>query len=167
MRSLAELFEKYGTDKARNGYHSTYERLFENRQDLITSVLEIGIGTLVPTAHSSMVGYAAPHYVPGGSLRAWRDYFPNAAIWGIDTQSDTQFTDDRITTALADSTNLKQLSDALGHQTFDLIIDDGDHNPVSQLVTLNYLWPRVNPGGIYVIEDIVGRSDTDLVVLHA
>jgi hypothetical protein len=162
--SLAELFDLYGTDKTRSGYHTTYEHLLAGRRDTITAVLEIGIGTLDPAVRSSMVGYAAPHYQPGGSLRAWRDYLPNAEIWGVDTQPDTQFTEPRIHTALADSTDPGQLDTALQNRTFDLIIDDGDHDPRSQLLTLNNLWPRVRRGGAYIIEDVLGPPPNIIVI---
>lgn len=166
--ALAELFEKYGTDKVRSGYHDTYEELFGPKRFDIRSVLEVGIGTLVPGAASSMVGYAADHYRPGGSLRAWRDWFPNAQVWGIDPQPDTQFQDDRIVTRLADSTNVGQTDAALGDATFDIIIDDGDHQPASQRATFSNLFRRLRPGGFYVIED-VGASfpDVSLIILRA
>jgi hypothetical protein len=162
--SLGQLFEKYGTDKVRSGYHTTYEPLLAGRRHTITAVLEIGIGTLDPAVRSSMVGYAAPHYQPGGSLRAWRDYLPNAIIVGIDTQPDTQFEEDRIFTLLADSTDPGQLDTVLQNLTFDLIIDDGDHHPRSQLHTLHNLWPRLRRGGHYIIEDILGPPPNIIVI---
>lgn len=165
VTDLGALFEHYGSDKTRSGYDTIYNTLLKNQRKRITSVLEVGIGTLNPDAPSSMVGYAAPHYQPGGSLRAWRDYFPNAHIVGIDTQPDTQFTENRITTWLVDSTNLTNLYVALLEQSFDLIIDDGDHHPTSQLITLNNLWPRVKPGGAYIIEDITSEAQIQRLTL--
>jgi hypothetical protein len=38
-----------------------------------------------------MVGYAGEGYKPGGTLRSWREFFPNATIYGIDVQPETQF----------------------------------------------------------------------------
>lgn len=44
----------------------------------------------------------------------------------------------------------------LAHSTrignFDMIVDDGSHDPGHQLATLTALWPTIEPGGIYVIE---------------
>jgi hypothetical protein len=162
--SLGGLFDLYGSDKTRSGYHKTYEPLLKHRRDTITAVLEIGIGTLDPAVRSSMVGYAAPHYQPGGSLRAWRDYLPNAMIIGVDTQPDTQFSEGRIHTRLADSTNPGELDTALQNLTFDVIIDDGDHHPRSQLHTLHNLWPRLRRGGVYVIEDVLGPPPNIIVL---
>lgn len=167
MSDLRALFERYGTDKADSGYDVSYRALFDHRRDTVRAVLEIGIGTLDPTAHSSMVGYAAPHYTPGGSLRAWRDYFPRAIVYGIDVQPDTQFVEERITTTLADSTDARQLDAALGDLRFDLIVDDGDHHPDSQVRTLHHLWPRVVPGGVYVVEDVIGEPEIHRLVRAA
>lgn len=165
--NLGELFDHYGTDKTRSGYAGIYEDLYEHRRHEVTRVLEIGIGTLLPAAPSSMLGYAAPHYRPGGSLRAWRDYFPNATIWGIDTQHDTQFNEHRITTTLADSTNPAQLRRVLDGLDFDLIIDDGAHDPLSQVKTLNNLWSYRKPDGWYIIEDILGEPELGAILACA
>lgn len=163
--TLKELFDKYGTDKARNGYHDVYESLLAPRREDITRVLEVGIGTLDPAAPSSMVGYAAEHYTPGGSLRAWADYFPNAVIWGLDTQPDTLLEESAfIMTCLADSTKKDQVDRVLGDLIFDLIIDDGDHSVGSQVATLRNLWDRVATGGLYVIEDIYSQAAMNRIV---
>ena len=153
---LGNLFEKYGTDKARNGYHHAYEDILAPHRDSITSVLEIGIGTLNPDAHSSMVGYAAPHYKPGGSLRAWRDYLPNADIIGLDIDPDTYVAEDRIYTFVGDSTDAEQVHALWPDEHFDLIIDDGDH--ARQFETMLVMWPKVKVGGLYAIEDVWGTD---------
>src|SRR4029077_5181705 len=106
---LAQIFDRWGTDKATNGYAGAYECLFRKGRNNIGAVLEIGIGTMIPSVNSSMVGYAGQGYKPGGSLRAWRDFFPNATVYGMDVQPDTQFADEeRIVTLLGNSTDLSQ-----------------------------------------------------------
>ena len=69
---LGDLFNLYGSDKERNGYVPLYQTLFRTKQENEVSLLEVGIGTMIEGAHSSMVGYALPNYKPGGSLRAWQ-----------------------------------------------------------------------------------------------
>ena len=155
---LGSLLTTYGSDKDRNGYTPVYESLFKSIRTTDLALLEIGIGTMIPGVQSSMVGYALPGYAPGGSLRAWRDYFPTGQIVGIDIQPDTQFTDDRITTALANSSDKAALDAVLGDTTFDIIIDDGLHWDETQMATLRNLWHRVRPGGFYIIEDITEWS---------
>ena len=160
---LEALFTKYGTDKAANGYAPIYTKVLAPQRKQITSVLEIGIGTMIPDVHSSMVNYAAPHYKPGGSLRAWRDWFPNAHITGLDVQRDTQFSEDRISTLLGDSTDAASMSNLFQDNEFDLIIDDGDH--ARQFATMLAMWPKLKLGGVYVIEDVWGDNVQPLMIM--
>ena len=153
-KQLGQLFRHYGTDKAVSGYHEVYGPLLGPVRDTATAVCEVGIGTLNPDAPWSMAGHVPPRYRPGGSLRAWRDFFPNATIWGVDVMPDTMFSEDRIITVLADSTNWVKLQSAFpSGLLFDLIVDDGDHSLGSQILTLTALWSRVKLGGLYVVED--------------
>lgn len=149
---LGNLFEMYGSDKHINGYTAVYESLFLGVRP--TALLEVGIGTMIPNVHSSMVGFARPNYQPGGSLRAWRDYFESADIYGIDVQPDTQFSETRIKTYICDSTNQEQVGDTLGKMKFDIIIDDGSHAANDQIQTMKNLLPYLRDDGIYVIEDV-------------
>lgn len=164
---LGQLFRQYGSDKDINGYTSVYHTLFDSKKDEPLTMLEIGIGTMIPGAHSSMVGYAADNYKPGGSLRAWRDYFPNGTIYGFDVQPDTQFSDEpRIFTHLCDSTDPEKVAETmkgLGNVKFDVIIDDGSHLDTSQLATLKNFYPYLKENGIYIIEDIYPGSSVSSI----
>jgi hypothetical protein len=158
--SLTELFTKYGTDKVRNEYVSMYENLLTPVRDRRLHICEIGIGTLIPEAPSSMAGFCDAHYQPGGSLRAFRDYCPRALILGLDVQPDTQFSGERIETGLCDSTDGLSVAKFFAHRerTFDLVIDDGLHAPWAQLATLVNFQDKVVHNGAYVIEDIFHDS---------
>ena len=131
---LAELFRKYGSDKDTNGYSHLYSILFDRIRNNNLNVLEIGIGTMVPGVCSSMKYYMPNDYRPGASLRAWRDYFKNSNIYGIDIQEDTQFTEDRIVTYLCNSTNENSVNNVMldVNLEFDIIIDDGWHYDEAQ-----------------------------------
>jgi trans-aconitate methyltransferase len=155
---LDQLMNKYGSDKTRNGYVPMYHSFLKHLRSTPIQLLEVGIGTMIPGAPSSMVGYSLPGYAPGGSLRAWRDYFPQGEIVGVDIQEDTQFVEERIQTFLADSSSKEQLDSVLGTRTFDVIIDDGLHYDETQMTTLENLWARVRPGGYYIIEDVTEWS---------
>jgi SAM-dependent methyltransferase len=156
--NLSDLFNHYGSDKDRNGYTPHYHSIFKHIRDRPLDILEIGIGTMIPEVHSSMVGYALPGYSPGGSLRAWRDYFPQSNVMGCDVQPDTQFSEERITTVLSDSTNKEAVEKTFGDSTFDIIIDDGSHWDENQWKTFQNFWHRTRPGGFYIIEDIYPGS---------
>jgi hypothetical protein len=154
---LGQLFNHYGSDKDFVGYTSLYHTLFHHRTREKLNLLEIGIGTMLSNVHSSMREFALPGYKPGGSLRAWRDYFVAASIHGIDVQPDTQFSEDRITTFLCDSTDERQVTslfETLNGLKFDIIVDDASHIDTNQLKTLELFYPHLISGGIYVIEDL-------------
>jgi tetratricopeptide (TPR) repeat protein len=42
-----------------------------------------------------------------------------------------------------------------------IVIDDGSHNDKHRIATFEYLFPRLAPGGIYVIEDFSVHGETD------
>lgn len=160
MKDLADLMNHYGSDKDRNGYTPLYQTLLEHLRLKALLFLEIGIGTMIPGVHSSMVGYALQDYRPGGSLRAWRDWMPNARIVGADVQPDTQFTEDHIETFLCDSTNAESVQTLMAKMPGrpDVIIDDGSHLDMHQIATLQNLFPHLKDGGLYIIEDIYPGS---------
>ena len=56
MASLASIFRHWGIDKVTNGYADLYECLFCKDRNRIETVLEIGIGTMLPGVHYSMSG---------------------------------------------------------------------------------------------------------------
>lgn len=158
---LAELFNKYGSDKDRNGYSHLYSILFDKIKNDELNVLEIGIGTMIPNVNSSMKGYMPDTYLPGSSLRAWKDYFPNSTIYGVDIQIDTQINENRIKTYLADSTDTNYVNELMKklNVQFDIIIDDGWHYDEAQKRTLQNFFPYLKDGGLYVIEDIYPNSN--------
>jgi hypothetical protein len=158
---LADLFNKYGSDKDRNGYSHLYSILFDGLKNEKLNVLEIGIGTMIPNVSSSMKGYMPDTYLPGASLRAWNDYFINSAIYGVDIQPDTQINEDRITTYIADSTKTDSVNNLMNNLNiqFDIIIDDGCHWDEAQKLSLSNFFPYLKDGGIYVIEDIYPGSN--------
>ena len=163
MKKLNELIDFYGSDKNASNYTYAYVHFFEDIRLKINSLLEIGIGTLVEGAKSSMHDWKTDHvseYKQGASLRAWADYFPNAKIYGGDIQPDTQFSTEKINTFLFNSQDSVECTTALKDLTFDIIIDDGNHDPSSQIKTFINLISRVNTNGFYVIEDVcLGNSD--------
>lgn len=158
QEDLIELLNHHASDKqSQNGYGPIYHALFKGlRWDSFT-LLEIGIGTVTPGAHSSMYGHDLPGYRPGASLRAWRDYFTKANIVGFDVQPDTMIEgEDRIETHLVDTTDADQVTKALEFMdSFRIVIDDGSHLVPHQLATMQNLFPHVTPQhGLYIVEDV-------------
>ena len=142
--TLSMLANRYGTDKAwLHHYMEEYERHFEPMRDLPINLLEIGIG-----------GYAIPNR-GGHSLRMWGSYFKNGKVVGIDIVDKSFVDKENITTEIIDQTDEKALIDlSLRRGPFQIIIDDGSHVQEHILQTFYILFPALEPGGIYVIEDL-------------
>ena len=159
MHTLEHYIEKYGSDKKISCHTETYSFVFNNLRQDVTSLLEVGVGTVADSdSPSSFKGILShyPHYRPGGSLRAWRDFFPNASIYGVDIVDDCKIDEDRLKTFIFNSTDSHKCNENLNLLTFDVIIDDGAHDAQSQIKTLKNLFNRVRPGGYYIIEDVGG-----------
>jgi hypothetical protein len=153
MKNFSQIITEHLSDKVQNGYGPVYDSILKNLRHKPLNILEIGIGTVIPDAPSNMA-WQGGNYRPGASLRAFKEYFPNAMIYGGDIQDDCMFEEPRIKTFKFDSTNLSQCNAALMDMTFDIIIDDGLHTTPAQLKTFRNLWHRVNDGGFYFMEDV-------------
>jgi len=131
-------------------------------------VLEIGIGTLLAQYPSTFVGNPGhyPHYVPGGSLRAWRDYFKNSQVYGIDIAEDCLFEEERIKTFIFSSLDKEKCDENLSNLSFDIIVDDGLHTAIGQITTMQNLFDRLKINGYYVIEDCGGGGEGTHPLTH-
>lgn len=149
---LKVCFDKEGSDKSTcHNYHLIYGSILKNT-DLVTAVLEIGLGT----NNTDVVSNMGRQGKPGASLRAFRDLLPNAMIFGADVDKRILFEEERIKTFYVDQTDLKSF-DKLGEhvgENFDLIIDDGLHAPNANIATLAFALGKLKRGGWFVIEDI-------------
>lgn len=169
--SLADLFTEHGSDKDWTGpdaspwpwpphnYAPVYELLLASRRMHAQIVVECGIGTDREDVASNMSRFGAP----GASLRAWRDYFPHAEIFGLDIDDRVLFSEDRIHTYKVDQTDRDSIDRFLlesSMKSIDVVIDDGLHEYRAGRTLFAALFPIVRSGGIYVIEDV---GDDDLV----
>lgn len=163
--ALANLCDKYGSDKGSalpaghiyswhpHCYTEFYELVFRNIRMNVRTVFECGIGSSDPDLPANMGENAKP----GASLRVWREYFPNAKIYGADIDSRTLFTEDRITTF-----QLNQLSSASIRNAFvdfekeslDFILDDGLHTFAAAITLFANTNHLLSQNGIYIIEDV-------------
>jgi hypothetical protein len=164
--SLCRLFDFYGSDKGSNAFHGVhvyshaphsyghiYEMLFAGFRRKKINLLECGIGSTNPNTPSNM----GPSGCPGASLRAWRDFFPRAAIYGIDIDPDCLFEDDRIHTCQADQLDpgsIRAMWNQFKNPVFDVIIDDGLHTAEAALTLFHEAHHYMGNGGLYIIEDL-------------
>lgn len=154
-QTLRDCWKRYKPDKGTtHSYMGVYERLFRPLVDSTKNLLEIGVGP------DGNVGS-----VPGGaSLRMWRDYFPNATIYGMDIDEKKMLKGPRITTFVGNQARLNdqiEIAKGLGIK-FDIIIDDGSHKVKHQINSLSAWLPWLDRHGTYVIEDVVHPFDSYL-----
>ena len=152
-RKLARLSDlvqvwPYGvTDKYRDhNYISYYDQWFDEYKHREVKVLEIGVRHAV-------------------SIALWDEFFfNNQGIWGIDIKLRNwakRIAAKRPNVHLLEGeSNDPKLADAVP-VNFDIIIDDGSHVQQIQLETWKYFFPKLNPGGIYIIEDFEPIDDLD------
>ncbi len=160
---LSEIYsyKKYLTDKGTtHSYIEPYDELLAPYQNKQINFLEIGC-------------------LGGESLRLFNDYFENAKICGIDNWSystnfdgsnvdltnlyekfKTQYPEIDLITC--NSTDPYEVSLKIKN-TFDVIIDDGDHTLDGQFATFANFIPKLNSGGIYIIEDVENYNIAPLI----
>tara|TARA_B110000444_G_scaffold236456_1_gene248342 strand:- start:37 stop:804 length:768 start_codon:yes stop_codon:yes gene_type:complete len=169
---LSDLCKKYMTNKGYNlsqlkdedfnlGYYQNYDdyysEIFSLNKKRIQNVFELGIGTINDKNHYNM-NFLGKNYLPGASLRVWKDYFPNADIFGADIDKEILFSEERIKTCWVDQINkdsIIKMYNYFGVDKFDIIIDDGCHRYNE---TINFFENSINKlsnDGIYIIEDIL------------
>lgn len=151
--SLTELMNTYGSDKGIvHGYTDIYEDILAKKRQKIELVLEIGIGTNDPMLPSSMGKFGKP----GASLRAWRDYLPNAQIIGLDIDKNILFSEKSITTNYVDQLSPKSFNSVkkIILKPINLVIVDGLHTPRADFNSLVELLPLMSSDGDFFIEDV-------------
>ena len=163
---IAQLCDLYGSDKGEikskehpytwpsHTYADYYSHLFFHNRNDIKKIFECGLGTNNPELLSSM----GINGKPGASLRVWRDYFPNAMIYGADIDRDVLFEDDRIKTFYMDQLSQQSIQEywqIVGEDNFDLMLDDGLHTFEAGSSLFNNSIEKLSKFGTYVIEDVL------------
>jgi len=152
---LCKLALKYGADKCPqigHCYTPFYYEFFKKRRQSIKKVLEIGVGNRRQKKY-------IPGYIIGASLRMWRDFFPNAWVYGGDIVRDSVFEDDRLSTYYCDEMNnddILKLVEKTGTD-IDIVVDDASHHMGHQIFLFETLMPLLDKSVTYIIEDC-GRT---------
>jgi cephalosporin hydroxylase len=153
FKRLTNIANNHTTDKGTihyeaHGYTEIYgEYILDNEK---STLLEIGIWH-------------------GDSIRMWNEYNPNLDIHAIDI-------DPNIILYLTGTENFKLY---LGNQSdeaflnnilettnnIDFVIDDGSHNHDDILNSFRIIFPKLNSGAIYFIEDLhAGHAEKDRLI---
>lgn len=122
-----------------HGYLDEYERqVFSNLGPKI-NIMEFGV-------------------LESESIRFLANRFESAMVVGVDIipQQPNWFTSPRVRYLQADQSkgsSLEELFTSIGFYKFDLIIDDGSHEPHDQALCLVKSFPALKKSGYYILED--------------
>ncbi len=130
---ISEVLSKYDTDKiCHHNYGDAYDQLFSkfDRQAPL-NILEIGTQK-------------------GGTLLAWKEYFPNANVIGVDIIDvvSEEYRKDNVTRIVSD---IKKVDFDEG---FDIIIDDGSHYLADMAYVVATQFVPLKDKGVIILEDI-------------
>ncbi len=152
--SMTELGELNASDRVEHGYTYLYDEIFAPYRYKSTRVLEIG-------------------FARGRGTRMLAEFFSRGTVHSFDIEPDMQHYNnltrelrkriklyqgdqgdpDSVQRVLEQVYNGPRNAAKRGYRQFDIIIDDGSHQPEHQRISFDKLWPEVKPGGLYIIED--------------
>lgn len=93
----------------------------------------------------------------GGSLEILTQLLPDWRFVGVDVNPEVLNLQipkaELLCGSQSDAASLDKALSAIGGEGFDVVIDDGSHVPRDSLFSLSHLWPHLNTGGYYIIED--------------
>lgn len=153
LRSIWNKMYANGVETDKGSVHSyidVYEELLLPYREKANKVLEIGI-------------------FKGNSMRMWEQYFTKAEVHGADCSDQPHGGMADLRPMIAEGSHFIHIMDATSEldiqkefrgMLFDVIIDDGNHNVMSQLRSYELLSKFLTDGGIYIIEDIENIDET-------
>jgi hypothetical protein len=119
-------------------YFDIYDRHFKRFRNQEVVILEIGVSQ-------------------GGSLQMWKDYFgEKAKIFGIDINPNCKsLEEENITIFIGSQSDRKFLKEVKKQiPPIDILIDDGGHTMVQQIVSYEELFDAIKADGVYLCEDL-------------
>ena len=127
-----------GTDKssAIHDYLRHYEALFLPFRDAAIAVIEIGV-------------------LNGASLRMWEQFFSRAELIGVDINPDARrHLSERVRIEIGSQADKQFLAMLCEKYRPTIVIDDGSHMADHVIATFEAVFPSLQPGGLYVAEDL-------------
>jgi len=142
LRDLAERHSKGNDPRTKlsaPGIYELYDHYFAALRDRPLALLELGVAA-------------------GESLKTFGTYFEHGTIVGVDIEDPgidlSSYPNVRV--EVCDQRNAARLAEVCTTHApngFDIIIDDASHFGISSLMSYNALFPFLNAGGLYLVED--------------
>jgi len=152
--NLTDLADRFGSDKGstKHRYTELYHMLLHPYRERDFNFLEMGL----------LIGGPEQGHSPerettdAPSIRMWLEYFPNAHIHGLDISDFTWFKDERFTFHRCDMDERDEITEAI--EEIDpaplIVLDDASHASHHQQNAFLEIFPRLESGGLYIIEDL-------------
>ncbi len=121
-----------------HGYSKFYQDIFYPIKNEVLNIIEIG----------SFYGNASA---------ALFFYFKKSKIYGADINPDMfRYKADRLKSLFVNSSSLSSIKNELINKNikFDIIIEDASHMLKDQIISLFYLFPILNKGGYFIVEEL-------------
>lgn len=146
MKRLQEIWLDMPLKSDKGDIHSylnVYERILEPYRLTSKNILEIGLFN-------------------GASLLLWEQYF-SGTVHGIDCSETPHdgmadlrplISEGTHNIHIMDGTSEDAIQKEFGNTKFDVVIDDGSHQLIHQLQTVNIFKNRLSENGIIILEDI-------------
>lgn len=139
MEKLIDLFYKVSKNSSKwDSYFDVYEKHLSQFRGKAPRILEIGI-------------------LEGGSIELWHKYFGEGTqITALDVnpQCKTYQYDFPVEIVIGDQSSEEFWKNFFTtHDNYDIIIDDGGHTMLQQIVTLKNCFPYLNDRGFFITED--------------
>lgn len=139
MKGIREIFYEHEGKLIHkwDNYFEVYERYFSKYRGQKLNILEIGI------AH-------------GGSIQLWKKYFGDQVhVYALDINPECKSLEEENTTIFIGSQSDPVFLESIKTQLpeLDIILDDGGHTMLQQIVSFEHLYSKVKQGGVYMVED--------------
>lgn len=142
-RKLINFFLIAGSDKYDN--HKDLYNALQIYKANAKNIFEIGIG-----GHDFQ-------FSGGESLLALSKFYIGSKVFGLDIVDKSFLNNEQILTFRGSQIDKKVLNKIIKRvKGFDIIIDDGSHFGTHQVKTFEIMFPRLNKGGVYIVEDLYG-----------
>lgn len=132
---ISDVLKKYGKDTDKIWHHKygkAYDELFSRfDREAPLDILEVGTQR-------------------GATLQAWKEYFPNANVFGVDIVDvvPDKYRKDNVTRIISD---IKKVDFGGG---FDIVIDDGSHYLGDMVHVVATQFIPMKDNGVMILEDV-------------
>ena len=137
-KNLNFLFEYFKSLKLLVGYAECFHENLKELKNRKLNILEVGLAQ-------------------GNGIASLYFYFPNSNLIGVDNNPfRMRYKSKRIRSIYVDTSSKKILQNLSNHlnQKFDIILDDGGHQLIDQILCFSENFKNLKKGGIYIVEDL-------------